>query len=73
MMKEFFYSTDKLLHILVNVLIVSILSLFIGTLAAVIIAAMVSVFKESYDQIIHNRWDNEDLLADVIGILIGLL
>jgi ABC-type polysaccharide transport system permease subunit len=49
MIKDFFYSTDKLLHILVNVLIVSILSLFIGTLSAVIIAAMVSVFKESYD------------------------
>lgn len=72
-MKEFFYSTDKLLHILVNVLIVSILSLFIGTLSAVIIAAMVSVFKESYDQITYDGWDNKDLLADVIGILIGLL
>lgn len=72
-MKEFFYSTDKLLHILVNVLIVSVLSLFIGTLAAVIIAAMVSVFKESYDQITYNGWDNEDLLADLIGILIGIL
>lgn len=72
-MKEFFYSTDKLLHILVNVLIVSVLSLFIGTLAAVIIAAMVSVFKESYDQITYNGWDNEDLLADLLGILIGIL
>lgn len=72
-MKEFFYSTDKLLHILVNVLIVSVLSLFIGTLAAVMIAAMVSVFKESYDQITYNGWDNKDLLADLIGILIGIL
>ncbi len=72
-MKEFFYSTDKLLHILVNVLIVSIFSLIIGTWGAVFIAALVSITKEYYDQIRYKGWSNQDLLADLIGILIGIL
>lgn len=72
-MKEFFYSTDKLLHILVNVLIVSIFSLIIGTLGAVFIAALVSIIKEYYDQIRYKGWSNLDLLADLLGILIGIL
>ena len=72
-MKEFFYSTDKLLHILVNVLMVSVLSLFIGTWGAVFIAALVSITKEYYDQIRYKGWSNQDLLADLIGILIGIL
>lgn len=72
-MKEFFYSTDKLLHILVNVLIVSIFSLIIGTWGAVFIAALVSITKEYYDQIRYKGWSNLDLLADLLGILIGIL
>lgn len=72
-MKEFFYSTDKLLHILVNVLIVSIFSLIIGTWGAIFIAALVSITKEYYDQIKYKGWSNLDLLADLLGILIGIL
>lgn len=72
-MKEFFYSTDKLLHILVNVLIVSIFSLIIGTWGAVFIAALISITKEYYDQIRYKGWSNLDLLADLLGILIGIL
>lgn len=72
-MKEFFYSTDKLLHILVNIVIVSVMSLFIGTIGAVAIAVIISISKEYHDKIKYNGWDNQDLLADLIGILIGLL
>lgn len=70
-----YFGIDGMLHIIVCILIVSICNIFAPLWIAVIAAAFLSLGKE----FVWDKWmkkgtfDKKDLLADVIGILIGCL
>jgi Na+-translocating ferredoxin:NAD+ oxidoreductase RnfD subunit len=65
---------DKLKHIVVSAIIAVALNLFLPWLAAAGIAFAIGVGKEVYDMVSGkgcSEWG--DLLADVVGIIIGIL
>lgn len=65
---------DKLKHIVVSAIICVALNLFLPWWVAAGITFAVGIGKEVYDMVSGkgcSEWD--DLLADVIGILIGVL
>lgn len=67
-------SEDKLKHIVVSAIIAVALNLFLPWWVAALITLAIGVGKEVYDKVSGkgcSEW--EDLLADVIGILIGVL
>lgn len=67
-------SEDKLRHIVVSAIIAVALNLFLPWWAAGLITLAVGVGKEIYDKVTgkgHSEW--KDLVADVVGILIGVL
>lgn len=62
---------DKNLHALVNTIIVVLVGLLLNPIAGVILAAIISIAKEIYDKK-TTGFDYQDLIADSIGILLGL-
>ena len=65
---------DKLKHIVVSAIIAVALNLFLPWWVAAILTLCVGIGKEVYDMVSGkgcSEW--EDLLADVVGILIGVL
>lgn len=65
---------DKLKHVIFNfaiVLIVGIFNLKVG----VALAILASISKELYDKFRPNgtEWDWKDIIADLIGIILGIL
>jgi len=65
---------DKYKHIVVSAVIAVVLNLFLPWWAAAGITFAIGVGKEVYDKVSgkgHSEW--KDLLADVVGILIGIL
>ena len=66
---------DKILHALINYIIVVVLSLLWCTLGAILTAVVVSIGKEIYDEYKANAtgFDLLDLVADGTGIVLGLL
>lgn len=66
---------DKIKHTAINYIIVVALSLLWCTLGAILTAAFVSVGKEIYDKYKTNAtgFDLRDLLADGVGIVLGLM
>lgn len=66
---------DKILHALINYIIVVALSLLWCTLGAILTAVVVSIGKEIYDEYKANAtgFDLLDLVADGTGIVLGLL
>ncbi len=65
---------DKLKHVVVSAVMATVLSLFFPWWAAAGITFAIGVGKEVYDKVSgkgHSEW--KDLLADVVGILIGIL
>lgn len=65
---------DKLKHVIINfaiVLVVGVFNLKVG----VALAIVASISKELYDKYRPNGsgWDWKDLVADLIGIVIGIL
>lgn len=65
---------DKLKHIVVSAIICVALNLFLPRWVAAILTLAIGVGKEVYDKVTgkgHPEW--KDLLADLIGILIGVL
>lgn len=65
---------DKLKHVVVSAVIATVLSLFFPWWVAGGMTFAVGVGKEVYDMVSGkgcSEW--EDLLADVVGILIGIL
>lgn len=71
---SFIKDNDKLKHVLVNfaiVLVVGVFNLKVG----VALAIVASISKELYDKYRPNGsgWDWKDLVADLIGIVIGIL
>lgn len=67
-------SNDKLKHALVSAAIAAILSLFLSWWGAALITLAIGIGKEVYDKVSGKgcaEW--LDLLADVVGIIIGIL
>lgn len=66
---------DKIQHALINLGIVAVFSLLWCPKSAIAIALIVSVAKEIYDEYKTNAtgFDTQDLIADCIGIILGLL
>lgn len=67
-------SNDKLKHALVSAVIATLLSLFLPWWGAALITLAVGIGKEIYDKVSGKgcaEW--LDLLADIVGILIGVL
>ena len=67
-------SEDKLKHIVVSAIIAVTLNLFLPWWVAGLITLAIGVGKEVYDKATgkgHPEW--KDLLADLVGILIGVL
>ena len=65
---------DKLKHIVVSAIIAVALNLFLPWWVAGLITLAIGVGKEVYDKVTgngHPEW--RDLLANVVGILIGVL
>jgi hypothetical protein len=65
---------DKLKHIVVSAIIAVALNLFLLWWWAGLITLAIGVSKEVYDKVSgkgHSEW--KDLLADLVGILIGIL
>ena len=69
-----FTQVDKLKHIVVSAIIMVVFNLFLPTYLAAIITFAICIGKEVYDKTTNKgcaEW--EDLIADVIGIIIGIL
>lgn len=66
--------TDKRRHLAVNLVIVMFLGGLVNPVIGVAIAVLLSVGKEVYDEYRPNGtgWSWNDLVADLIGILLGL-
>lgn len=66
--------TDKRRHLAVNLIIVMFLGGLVNPIIGVIVAVLLSIGKEVYDEYRPNGtgWDWNDLVADLIGILLGL-
>lgn len=70
-----YFGSDGLLHIICSIVIVSVCNLFLPLYMAVAITIIVGLGKE----FVWDKWlgkgtfDKKDLLADVIGILIGCI
>ena len=65
---------DKLRYIIVSAIIAVVLNLILPWWVAGLITLVIGVGKEVYDKVTgkgHAEW--EDLVADVVGIVIGLL
>lgn len=65
---------DKLKHVVVSAIIAVALGLFLPWWVAGLITLAIGVSKEVYDKVSgkgHPEW--KDLLADLVGILIGVL
>ena len=65
---------DKLKHIVVSAIIAVALNLFLPWWAAALITLAIGIGKEVYDKVSgkgHPEW--EDLVADLVGIMIGIL
>lgn len=69
-----FTQRDKIYHITVNFIIVLILGVLFGPAIGLASSIIVSLGKEIYDEYRPNGtgWDWKDLLADLIGMIIGL-
>ena len=65
---------DKLLHVVVSAALSAVLALVLPWWAAALVTLMVGVAKEFYDKVSGRgcaEW--KDLLADVVGIVIGVM
>ena len=69
------FGYDALLHIIFSCIIVSVLDLVLPMLLAVIITLVLGLAKEViYDKLMKKgTFDKMDLLADVIGTIIGII
>ena len=65
---------DKYKHIVVSAVIATALSLFFPWWVAALVTLAIGVGKEVYDKVSgKGRAEWGDLLADVVGIIIGVL
>ena len=63
---------DKVYHITISAVMVIVFACFMPLWLAGMLALLVGISKECYDLYIrNNRFDPEDLFADIVGITIG--
>jgi Na+-translocating ferredoxin:NAD+ oxidoreductase RnfD subunit len=65
---------DKLKHVVVSAIMAVVLNLLLPWWVAGLLTLAIGVGKEVYDKVSgkgHAEW--EDLVADVVGVVIGLL
>ena len=65
---------DKYKHVVVSSIIAVVLNLFLPWWVAAILTLAIGISKEVYDKVSgkgHPEW--KDLVADLVGILIGVL
>ena len=67
--------SDKVLHFLCSAIIMGICSVFFNPMLSCFIALAIGLLKELYDCHKPNPtgWDWHDLLADTIGIIVGMI
>lgn len=70
-----YFGEDGLLHIICSSLIVGIANIFLPLWIAIIIAFTIGVAKEIiWDKLLNKgTCDNKDIVADLIGIILGCL
>ena len=65
---------DKIKHIIISAILVIIFYLFLPLYLACIFTFLIGLGKEFYDKYIHKTYiDKWDLVADIIGIIVGIL
>lgn len=64
---------DKVLHFICNFIIVLILGFIFNVIVGISAAVVASLGKELYDEIKYKGWSWNDLIADLIGIILGAL
>lgn len=60
---------DKVAHLFVSYFLLTIFSLVLPLWGAIILAFLFGLGKEIYDK----KFDYKDLIADIIGIIIGVI
>lgn len=68
-----FLKNDKILHIICCFAIVVIFGLVLNIVSGIALALIASFGKEAYDEVKYKGWSWDDLLADLIGIVLGVL
>ena len=64
---------DKLYHIVAEFLITVAIGLFIGILAGIVVALFIGILKEVYDKYFGSGFSWGDIVADLVGIGLGIL
>ena len=62
---------DKILHFAVNLIVM--LTLDFNIFLAISACVFLSIGKETYDQYKYQGWSNGDLIADLVGLITGLI
>lgn len=77
MINKFFdyFKIDGCKHIIISAILVIVLKLFMSNLAAVTIVLLIGVVKEFiYDKYLGKGYcEKKDIIADIVGIIIGVL
>lgn len=68
-----FLKNDKVLHLICCFAIVVIFGLVLNIVSGITLALIASFSKEAYDEVRYKGWSWDDLLADLIGIVLGIL
>lgn len=68
-----FLKNDKVLHMICCFAIVVIFGLILNVVSGIALALIASFGKEAYDEVKYKGWSWGDLLADSLGIVLGIL
>nr|DAI51220.1 MAG TPA: putative periplasmic lipoprotein [Caudoviricetes sp.]DAQ75777.1 MAG TPA: putative periplasmic lipoprotein [Caudoviricetes sp.] len=68
-----FLKNDKVLHLIYCFAIVVIFGSIMNVVSGIALALIASFGKEAYDEVKYKGWSWDDLLADLIGIVLGIL
>lgn len=64
---------DKVLRLICNFIIVVVLGFTFNIVTGISVALIASLSKELYDEIKYKGWSWDDLIADLIGIVLGII
>lgn len=64
---------DKVLRLICNFIIVVVLGFTFNIVTGISIALITSLSKELYDEIKYKGWSWDNLIADLIGIALGII
>lgn len=63
---------DKQKHFLVSLLLVLFFSAFMNVLSAILVATLIGFFKEIWDEFFGSGFCVKDLLANGLGVVVGV-